>query len=463
MWVSSAVMSVNSLLCFTSALLCGVLAVYVFSAETRSFARRAFALAMVGLAFEQLFAGLSSQAYLPAELLYWQRMKFVAFAVVPASWLLFSLSYARSGYGEFVARWKWIVVAAFTLPVLISAVFNAAIFSSNPRLQGDSGWSVELGWSGQVFYILVLLIFTLVLANLERTLRASYGAKRWQIKFMVLGLGSYVAFRIYTASQTLLFSSLDSTWQLTNSAALLVGCLFMILSLQRSERFDVDIYPSNTLVYGSVTVLVVGLYLLLVGVLSAVFVHFAGDQFRALLAFFVFLAFVGLSVLLFSAQTRQQARTFINRHLKRSTYDYRQVWIDFSQRTAPVTEVRKLCAAVANFVAETFGAPSVSIWLAVESPEQIVLGGSTSFSLAQGDDLKHLEKAIARLIHTMAEQELPVDFGASQAALPEDLQRDFPNFFRQAQIRYCMPLTVNRRVLGVLTVSDRPTKQSLSG
>jgi putative PEP-CTERM system histidine kinase len=455
-------MTVNSLLSFTSALLCGVLAVYVLLNDARSFVRRAFALAMAGLAIEQLFVGLSSRAFLPADLLYWQRMRIVAFAFVPGSWLLFSLSYARSGYAEFVARWKWIVVTAFTLPVLIAIVSNAAIFPNVLRLHVDSDWRVELSLAGRVFYILALLIFTLVLANLERTLRASYGAKRWQIKFMVLGLGCYVAFRIYTATQAVLYSSLDSTWQLTNSAALLVGCLLMILSLYRSERFDLDIYLSNTFVYGSVTVLVVGLYLLLLGVFSALFVYFTGDQFLSLLVFFVFLALVALSVLLFSAKTRQEVIIQINRHLKRSPHDYRQVWTDFSQRTARVTEARSLCATVANFVAETFGVPSVSVWLAVESPERIVLGGSTTFTIGQGGHLKDVEKAAARLFRSMGADELPVDFGAAHPGLPEDLRSDYPDFFRQTQIRYCVPLTANRRVLGILTVSDRLTKQDLS-
>ena len=141
-------MTVYSLLPFTSAVLCGVLAVYVLSNDARSFARRVFAMAMMALAFEELFVALSAQAYLAADVLRWQRAKIIATAFVPASWLLFSLSYSRTGYAEFVERWKWIVVAAFTL------------------LHGDSGWSIAFGWPGQYFYIVALIIFTIVLANL---------------------------------------------------------------------------------------------------------------------------------------------------------------------------------------------------------------------------------------------------------------------------------------------------------
>jgi putative PEP-CTERM system histidine kinase len=455
-------MTVDSLLPFTSALLSGVLAVYVLSNDAPSFARRVFAMAMMALAFEELFVALSARAYLPADLLRWQRAKIIATAFVPATWLLFSLSYSRTGYSEFVARWKWIVVTAFTLPLILAVAFNTAFFPRAPALHGDSAWSIAFGWPGQYFYIFVLIIYTIVLANLERTLRASSGAKRWQIKFLLLGIGCYLAFRIYSATQALLFSSLNSTLELTNSATLLVGCLFMILSLQRAERFEVDIYLSNALVYNSVTIVVVGLYLLMVGVLSVVFIYFTGDQFLSVVPFGVFLTFVALSILLFSAQARQRAATFINRHLRRSEYDYRQVWTDFSQRTAQVTDVRRLCATVADLVVETFAAPSVSVWLLTNNPSQVVLAGSTSFSAAQGDSVKHLENATAALIRSVAERELPADFGGSETALRDEILRDYPNYFRQAQIRYVTPLIANRRVLGVLTMSDCLTKQSLS-
>jgi putative PEP-CTERM system histidine kinase len=279
---------------------------------------------------------------------------------------------------------------------------------------------------------------------------------------MILGLGCYLAFRIYTATQSLLFSLSDSTWQLTNSATLLVGCLLMMWSLKRSARFDVDIYLSNTMIYGSVAILVVGLYLLLVGLLAAGFIYFAGDQFLPLLAFLVFLAFISLGLLLFSTQARQRATSFITRHLKRSTYDYRRLWIDFSERTAQVTDVRRLCATVTNFVAETLDVPSVSIWLLSENSQQVVLGGSTSFSFAQGDSFKRFETVTAALISCTAEKELPMDVAGLNAALPGDIQRDYPDYFRQTQIRYVMPLIANKRVLGALTLSDRPYMQGLS-
>ena len=55
----------------------------------------------------------------------------------------------------------------------------------------------------------------------------------------------------------------------------------------------------------------------------------------------------------------------------------------------------------------------------------------------------------------MTGQELPVDFGVSEADWPGEIQRYYPNYFRAAQIRYCAPLIAGQQLLGLMTVSDR--------
>ncbi|HEX2227390.1 MAG TPA: XrtA/PEP-CTERM system histidine kinase PrsK [Candidatus Binatia bacterium] len=455
-------MAINSLIAFASASLCGVLAIYVLRAHRMSFASCAFSLAMAALAVEELFVGLSGQSELPSELLSWQRARINAMAFVPGSWLLFSLGYSRPNYREFIGRWKWIIIAAFGMPIALALVFNPKVFSGIPRLHGDIGWNLGVGGPGQLFYVSAIVVFTLVLANLERTLRASSGAKRWQIKFLILGLGGYMAFRIYDATQTLLFSSLNSTLELTNSATLLVGCIFVILSLARAQHFEVDVYLSNTFVYRSITILVIGIYLLVVGVLSSLLLYFTGDQFLTILPFVVFLAVTALGTMLFSAKARQLAIALINRHLRRPAHDYRQVWRDFSERTAEITDVRRLCTGVADLISEAFGVPAVTVWLFSSESSQVVLGGSTSFSIAQSENLKIFEQGTATMTRILAGRKMPADFGGSEANLRANIERDYPNYFRQAQVRYAVPLHAHQRVLGVLTMSDCLSKQALS-
>jgi hypothetical protein len=110
----------TALLSFAGALLCGGLAAFVFSRDTRVFAHRAFAVGMIALGLEAVFLGLSAQAAVPDEVIRWQRLRLVATAFLPGTWLLFSLSFARANYQESVRRWRWVVLS---FPSLSSAFF----------------------------------------------------------------------------------------------------------------------------------------------------------------------------------------------------------------------------------------------------------------------------------------------------------------------------------------------------
>jgi putative PEP-CTERM system histidine kinase len=164
---------------------------------------------------------------------------------------------------------------------------------------------------------------------------------------------------------------------------------------------------------------------------------------------------MGFTVVLLTQELREKAKRFILRNLKRPQHDYRKEWMTFTERTTSLTDTKHLCATVASIVAETFGAPSVSIWLLGDTKREVMLGGSTCLSNCEVDRLARLESGTAALTRAMTGQELPVDFGVAEADWPGEIQRYYPNYFRAAQIRYCAPLIAGQRLLGIMTVSDR--------
>jgi hypothetical protein len=88
------------------------LAGYVLARDLRSPVHRIFAAGMVLLAADALLTGLASGAALASDFLFWQQVRTGVAALVPGTWLLFSLCYARANYRSIVARWK-IVLSAF--------------------------------------------------------------------------------------------------------------------------------------------------------------------------------------------------------------------------------------------------------------------------------------------------------------------------------------------------------------
>jgi putative PEP-CTERM system histidine kinase len=447
-------MPFNALLAFAAAVLCAGIGIFALLEDRRSLVQRIFALGMGVLGLEALFIGLSAQSVLPLEVVFWQRLRFIVAAFLPGAWLVFSLSFARANYKEFLSKWRWVIAAVFVCPVALSTVFRKQFFML-PLSSELSASLIPLGWSGYAFHLWLLSSVVLIMINLEKTLRAAVGSKRWQIKFMSLGVGSLLAIQVYTSSQALLFSALNSELDTIYSGAIIVADVLIIASLARARLLKLDIYLSQGFLYGSITAIAVGLYLIAVGLVAKAVSYIGGSKALLLTDFLIFLALVGLTIVLLTQELRQRAKSFILRNLKRPQYDYRKEWLRFTERTTSLTDIKYLCATVANIVAETFGTPSVSIWLLGKSPGEVVLGGSTAFSNGRSQSLEGLEKGTAALIRAMSGQGTPVDFGVSDADWPGEIQRDYPTYFREGQIRYCTPLNAGQQMLGVITASDR--------
>ena len=450
----------NELISGTAAVLSIGLAVFIFFKDRRSLVHQIFAAGMTALGIIEGLAGLGSAAS-PAEMARLGPFYLSVTAFLPGIWLLFSLSYGRSNYRELLAKWKGFVIAAFLFPFFLVTFFKESLFVM-PSTEEVSGSTIPLGGAGYVFYLFFLIISVIILMNLEGTLRASSGSKRWQIKFMVLGLGGLFAVEVYTISQILLFSSFSLALQSVNSYAVAVADLFVIFSLLRHRLLNVDIYLSRDFLYHSITVVVIGSYLLAVGILAKVIRYYGGDQILPLGTFFVFLSMLGLAVILLSDQLRQEIRRFITRNFYRPQYDYRREWTAFTQRTTSLVDVKDLCSAVSKMVSETFGVPSVTIWLLDEAENQISLGGSTVYSSIQIRDLKSGETGSGDLVGLMRDHSMPIDFNKPIDTRAKKLKERYPDYFEHARVRYCVSLAAGQRLLGIMTLNDRLTKEPFS-
>ena len=319
-------MILGSQLPFASAACSGALAIGVLFRARRSVARWTFAAGMAVLAAEGVCSGLTAGATSPEGIIYWQQWSLLALSLLPGVWLVFSLSYARGNAREFLTKWRLPLAGAFLLPVALAAVFRESLIISLQLDAAADHWMLRLGWSGIALYLFLLVGSVLVLTNFERTFRASVGTMRWRIKYMVLGVGLLFLVRAYTSSQTLLFRGVDLTLEGVNSGACVVAAALVLRSLFRAGHFDLDIYPSQSVLQGSLTVLLAGIYLLIVGVFAKVVTYLGGDAAFQLKAFLALVSLVLLAILLQSDRVRLYLRRFVSRHFQRPLYDYRTAW-----------------------------------------------------------------------------------------------------------------------------------------
>ena len=174
---------------------------------------------------------------------------------------------------------------------------------------------------GQALNVILLVALVLILMNLEQTFRSAVGTMRWRIKFVVLALVVIFGARLYVRSQAILFSAPDIALWGVESGALLIGCVFLALAYARTGWAEIDVYPSSAVLRSSLTVLIVGGYLFVVGVLAQVVRRFGGAELFQFQAFVVLLGMAGLAVLLLSDRARQTIHAFVVRHFRKAQHD----------------------------------------------------------------------------------------------------------------------------------------------
>jgi putative PEP-CTERM system histidine kinase len=452
-------MIVNYFLSLGAACLCIALAAFVLVKDRRSFSHVAFTLGMLALALTQLFLAASIRSSSDLDILYWRRLGAISGAVAPGAWLLFSLCYGQVDYRHQLTRWRWVLAAAIGAPLVTAVGFGGAIFARTPDTPASVG--IFLGPAGKLLYVVALVSTALTLANLETTFRASAGVKRSQVKFMILGLGGFLVVQIYTASQVLLFSIVTPAMDALGAFAVGLSGIVVVVALYRAGHFHINIYLAPTALYNSLTILVVGTYLVAVGGLAHAMNVVGGAWNLPLSAFVVFISLLVLTIVLLSEKLRWRFKRFIARNFRRPDRDHRTVWSRIVRQTAPLVDRSALCAAACRIISETYGVSSVTIWLLVDESSEIAFGGSTVLSRAPQGDVQDLA-GLVEIAHYMRDVSEPVDFRRPPDARAEAIARAHDKYCAKAGIRYCAALCAGGRMMGIVTLSDLAGKDGLS-
>jgi putative PEP-CTERM system histidine kinase len=451
-------MNLNSTLAFVAAGFAGVLALGALVRKRRSLAGWSFAAGMAILALEALFDGLSFREGSPEGVASFQGAVFVTKAFAPAVWLFFSLTYSRGNYREFLVRWRVILVAALVLPVFLAVVFHTELLQvfSSPE-SGHGFWFRLAGRPSKALNGLFLVATVLILTNFERTFASAVGTARWRIKFFVLGVGVIFGARFYTGTEMLIFSGYSLSLKTIETAALLLGCVLIAAAYFRSGFSEIDVYPSRTVLQTSVTVLLAGAYLFVVGVLAQIAARFGGAGSFPIEAFLVLLGLVVLAVLLLSNRVRQFLQLFLSRHFKRPQHDFRQIWNRFSGNISTVLEEDDLCGAAGKLISETFNALSVSIWLFDGQDGRLFRASSTlHLEREQPDDDSPRGVAVTEWASLSLNQlSRPFELEKAKEKWTEKLKQINTGRFRTGGNRVCVPLVAGEHRLGIIILADR--------
>lgn len=279
---------------------------------------------------------------------------------IQTEFLLFCLGFFLVTFpdGRFVPRWSWLIGCT----LLVQGIFF--------QLPGPFN---ILSWPLPLFLLeLVLAWGSPIAVQIYRYRRVSTPAQRQQTKWVIFGLTSYILASLLAIFLEVLIPTVDTAGSLLYLAstslqalALLLIPLSITMAILRSRLWNIDVIINRALVYGSLTALLLLLY---VGLIFA---------FQSLLGAMIKqrnndVAIV-ISTLVIAALVqplRKRMQNLIDRRFYRRKYDAAKVVAAFSTTLRQEVDLDQLRAHLLEVVQETMQPNHVSLWLRPLEPDR---------------------------------------------------------------------------------------------
>jgi uncharacterized membrane protein YhdT len=265
-------------------------------------------------------------------------------------------------------RWRWLgwlTVAFVVVGVILAAFSSGALLGILGPIQNPLG--IE-GFSN-IYYKAILFIMTPLLTAAAALavfirLRRAIGVERQQVKWFAYAAAAYVsastlAYGVPGVIDTpLWFERVGFALNIVFIPAIPIAIGIAIL---RYRLYDIDILINRTLVYGSLTAMLVALYFVGIVVLQRFFVLLTGQQ-----STLAVVASTLLIAALFSPM-RRRIQSFIDRGFYRRKYDAARTLEVFSAKLRDETDLDALSDDLVGVVRETMQPAHVSLWLRPEA------------------------------------------------------------------------------------------------
>jgi hypothetical protein len=273
---------------------------------------------------------------------------------------LFLLVFSLFPTGQFVPRWvRWIILVFLTLQIPVTFF---------PALNGFLGFLVSMGE-----------LAILVVVQLYRYRRLSSPLERQQSKWVVFGFAVLITVYVLGIVPYLIFPVAASPGSLYLPAYAAVQDFLLPLiplsfgfAMLRSRLWEIDVLINRTLVYGTLTVLLTGVYIgLIIGLSTLLRGVISQDNGVAIVI-------STLAIAALFQPLHHRIQRIIDRSFYRRKYDAAKVVAAFSATLRQEVDLEQLREHLLSVVQETMQPTQVSLWLSkteqAEKPKRNILG-----------------------------------------------------------------------------------------
>lgn len=263
--------------------------------------------------------------------------------------------------GRLVPRWSWLLLFLFLIQLGLYIILPYPYDIDHwPPFFQFLEWLIVYGSTAGI--------------QLYRYFAVATPLQHQQIKWLAFGFLVTTSLSVAFQAAPAVFPALnapDSLYQLASPIGLFMGYISIPVSiglaLLRYRLWDIDVLINRTLVYGLLTVSLLGIYLLLV---------FGGQY--LLTSFFSFFGLSNAVVLVISTlivaalfqPLRRRVQQLVDRRFYRSKYDATRIMMDFNATLRQEINLEQLRTELLVVVQKTMQPGSLSLWLRPRKPQE---------------------------------------------------------------------------------------------
>jgi len=331
-----------------------LLAIYLFTLGSEWRSGQRTRTMFLAVSFSTLWAGLSFLSIISPQPLFVLSAS-LSDVLRQGAWYAFVIYLLGSERGETATR--------ALLPVwLIPACWGLVLGGIGLQLSLAFGLLPADQWfRTALFHALAMPVLGLMLV--EQLFRAVSDDSIWNIKPLCLGLAGQFVFDIYLFSDALMFNRIDGDAISIRGFIHAMTIPLLLVATLRSRDWTSKIHLSQKAAFHSATLLIAGLYLLLMASVGYYVRYFGGDWGRAMQLALVCAAILGLGVLIASGSMRAKLRVLVGKHFFRYRYDYREEWLRFTQTLSAQVSPEAMGQQVIRGLANMVESPAGGLWL----------------------------------------------------------------------------------------------------
>ena len=273
----------------------------------------------------------------------------------------------------------------------------------------------------------------IALMYLDKTLQHAGESSREMLKFLFIAYLGFTAYFSYLSGHIVLSSYISQTG--LNSGAAVIFCALVLLGYGffRYPFWEVKLGVSRNFVFGIMSSTAIIAYLVISGSVLDL-LRWASPQGVPLLLPFVTFALVALFLVFYmSPSFRANIRNFLATNVFRNKYDYRDLWMKFSDKSSESLKIQEVLPRLAELIADAMYVRQVAIWLRSSSADSFQLaychnplsaddaGASLlRFDYQRRSDKKQLLFRVPKQSDVLAPKNFPIDKAPQLALLGID-------------------------------------------